>query len=236
MANAKKNVAAKASAVSNANGRKENAMNNIDIMELRNNLNAIDQILRRLEANEAPAKVEAKAPAKKATAKKAPVKASRAELLKEFKTVNAAWYDAIKGDKGRVAEFNAAADLWVKAKLDEAPAKEIVAEEKPRFTEKQLAAQKAWGERQKERAANFKSIKSPEYQELWATWKADHAAEYGEATKRADKQVLNKAGHKWVMGELDKAAKESAAPATKKPAKKAPVKAKKATAKKTTKK
>ena len=99
-----------------------------------------------------------------------------------------------------------------------APVKEAKVEEKPRFTEKQLAAQKAWGERQKERAATFNTLKSPEYQELWATWKANHADEYGEATKRADKQALNKAGHKWVMEQLAKESKKSAAPAKKAPA------------------
>lgn len=151
----------------------------------------------------------------------APAKAGRAELLKEFKTANKGWYDLIKGDKDRLQEFNAAAELWAKAKLDEAPAKEAKVEKKPRFTEKQLAAQKAWGERQKAKASTFSTINSPEYQELWARWKEKHAGEYSEATKRADKQVLNKAGHKWVMEQLEK---KSAAPA------------KKATAKKTTKK
>ena len=103
-----------------------------------------------------------------------------------------------------------------------APAKVAVkaAEEKPRFTEKQLAAQKAWGERQKAKAASFGVIQSPEYQELWKKWKSRKAKAYEAATKRAEKQALNKEGHKWVMEQLEKAAAPKKTPAKKASAKK----------------
>lgn len=167
-----------------------------------------------------------------ATKKIAATKKANASAKKENNAAMEKKIDRLTSEIVAQILANVDLDAIVKKVVAEnpAPAKEAKVEKKPRFTEKQLAAQKAWGERQKAKASTFSTFQSPEYKALWTQWKADHAAEYGEATKRADKQALNKAGHKWVMGELDKAAKESAAPATKKPAKKAPAK------KKTTKK
>lgn len=160
-----------------------------------------------------------------ATKKIAATKKANASAKKENNAAMEKKIDRLTSEIVAQILANVDLDAIVKKVVAEnpAPAKATKAEpkketEKPRFTEKQLAAQKAWGERQKAKASTFSTINSPEYQELWARWKEKHAGEYSEATKRADKQALNKAGHKWVMEQLEK---KSAAPAKKAPAKKA---------------
>lgn len=86
-------------------------------------------------------------------------------------------------------------------------------------SEAQLKARKEWGERKKAAAERRNLFKSPEYTELWERWKKRKAKAYDAAKTRADKKELNHEGHVWVMEQLEKAAKKSAAP-TKKATKK----------------
>ena len=81
-------------------------------------------------------------------------------------------------------------------------------------SEAQLAARKAWGEKQKAKSARIASFNSPEYKALWTEWKTVNAAVY-EACKgdRARIKEQNHSGHLWVMsklnGEAEKPAKKS---------------------------